>query len=323
MSPKVSVIIPVHNTIQYLPKCLDSVCSQTLKEIEIICINDCSNDGSEMLLRDYAEADGRFVLIDFDRNRGVSAARNAGIEAARGEYISFVDSDDRISPDFLEKLYSAANGADIVKGKTKRMKDDVPCDDIAVDFFDDNRKIRADRGNFFLHFFSAIYRRTFIEEYRLRFYEDLSYAEDVTFLVQAVSRSSGFECIDDVWYYYVLNENSSMSCNLNDNFRFFHSELIAVDRIADYLNSTCSDSALYDSQFQKIVTLARLNMTYFSFSDDFKNQWIDHVLAKYNGSGDVNAVYHTAEKEYREFAKKCQLAMIRGRMNHNLNLDCK
>ena len=106
--PKVSVIIPVFNTEKYLRKCLNSVCNQTLKDIEIICVNDSSTDDSLEILKEYAAKDERIKLINFIENKGAAAARNAGIDIARGEYIGFVDCDDYIDLDFYEKLYSKA-----------------------------------------------------------------------------------------------------------------------------------------------------------------------------------------------------------------------
>lgn len=102
---KVSVIIPVYNTEKFLRKCLDSVCNQTLQDIEIICINDCSTDGSSEILREYAGKDNRIKLIELFENGGAAKARNIGIDIAHGEYIGFVDSDDFVDLDFYEKLY--------------------------------------------------------------------------------------------------------------------------------------------------------------------------------------------------------------------------
>ena len=92
--PKVSVIIPVYNTEKYLKKCLDSVCNQTLSDIEIICIDDCSTDNSLNILKEYTLKDNRIKLIEFKENKGAAVARNTGIDEAKGEYIGFIDSDD-------------------------------------------------------------------------------------------------------------------------------------------------------------------------------------------------------------------------------------
>ena len=101
--PRVSVIIPVYNTERYLTQCLESIVSQTLEDIEIICVNDGSKDGSADILRDYARRDRRVIVID-QPNQGLSAARNAGASAAAGDYLYFLDSDDYIERDALEGL---------------------------------------------------------------------------------------------------------------------------------------------------------------------------------------------------------------------------
>jgi len=103
-NPKVSVIIPVYNVETYLTDCLDSVLSQTLRETEIICINDGSADRSLDILKEYEEKDSRIKVLS-QSNKGQGSARNLGIKAAHGEYICFVDSDDIILSDFLKKLY--------------------------------------------------------------------------------------------------------------------------------------------------------------------------------------------------------------------------
>lgn len=102
--PKVSVIVPIYNVEAYLPACLDSVCAQTLRDIEIVLVDDGSPDGCGAICEAYAARDERIRVIH-QENRGLSGARNAGIEAAAGQYLCFIDSDDWIDPDMLEKLY--------------------------------------------------------------------------------------------------------------------------------------------------------------------------------------------------------------------------
>ncbi len=104
---KVSVIIPIYNAALHLKKCLDSVLSQTLTDYEVICVNDGSIDDTQSILEQYAKQDVRICLYGQD-NQGVSSARNLGIEQVRGEYIAFVDADDWVEPDYLERLYTHA-----------------------------------------------------------------------------------------------------------------------------------------------------------------------------------------------------------------------
>ncbi len=105
---KVSVIIPVYNAGKYIRDCLDSVLDQTLKDIEIICVNDGSADDSFEILEEYAGKDKRLIVINNVENAGVTKSRNTGLETSLGEYIFFIDSDDWIGVDLIENLYSLA-----------------------------------------------------------------------------------------------------------------------------------------------------------------------------------------------------------------------
>lgn len=109
---KVSVIIPVFNVEKYLKECLDSVCSQTLKDIEIICVNDGSTDSSEQILKEYSKKDPR-IRIFSQENKGPGGARNTGLDNSQGEYIYFIDSDDYIEPNGLSEMY--------IQAKTKNL----------------------------------------------------------------------------------------------------------------------------------------------------------------------------------------------------------
>ena len=101
----VSIVIPVYNVKDYLVRCLDSVKEQTLKEIEVILIDDGSSDGSEKICDQYAREDSRFCVVH-QINAGSAAARNRGLEMAQGKYVAFPDSDDWLEADAYEKLYS-------------------------------------------------------------------------------------------------------------------------------------------------------------------------------------------------------------------------
>lgn len=104
---KISVILPVYNEEPYLEKCLDSICAQTLKEVEIICIDDGSTDNSLQILQNYAEKDGRIKILS-QKNMFAGVARNNGMRCATGKYLSFLDSDDYYDVEMLEKMYQKA-----------------------------------------------------------------------------------------------------------------------------------------------------------------------------------------------------------------------
>ncbi|SFC19889.1 glycosyltransferase family 2 protein [Kaistella jeonii] len=113
--PEVSIIIPIYNASKYLQQCLESVIAQNFQDIQIICINDGSTDVSLDILKEFGKRDARVIIID-QKNQGVSAARNAGLEIATGKYIGFVDSDDTITPEFFQTLYEilVENQCDVV-----------------------------------------------------------------------------------------------------------------------------------------------------------------------------------------------------------------
>ena len=114
MDYSVSVIIPAYNVEKWLRECLDSVCGQSLRNIEIVCINDGSPDHSLEIMKEYAARDDRFLIID-KQNEGVGAARNDGIRAAHGEFVAFMDPDDKYpDSDTLRVLYNAAKEHDVL-----------------------------------------------------------------------------------------------------------------------------------------------------------------------------------------------------------------
>lgn len=105
---KISIIVPIYNTAKFLPACLDSILAQSFRDFEIIAVNDGSRDESAGILSDYSERYPDIIRIIEKENGGLSSARNAGIKAASGEYLAFIDSDDTISPDFLSELIKKA-----------------------------------------------------------------------------------------------------------------------------------------------------------------------------------------------------------------------
>ena len=157
--PAVSVIVPVFNSEAFLDKCLESLACQTLADLEVICVDDHSTDGSPAILNRRTAGDSRFKVITFADNRGPSAARNAALDAALGEYVAFVDSDDFIAPDFLEKLYQAAvsGDADVAKGTLKNY-DPVKGVSYQREIFNLNYRIKEHKAWFFMTYTSAIYR---------------------------------------------------------------------------------------------------------------------------------------------------------------------
>lgn len=123
IEPKVSIIVPAYNTEKYISKCLESLVNQTLKEIEIILIDDGSKDNTLNIAKSFMEKDSRIKIIS-QTNQKQGAARNQGMRVAKGEYIGFVDSDDWVDLDYFEKLYNSAKkyDTDIACAGYKRVK---------------------------------------------------------------------------------------------------------------------------------------------------------------------------------------------------------
>lgn len=226
MQPKVSVIIPVYNVEQYLRECLDSVVGQTLKEIEIVCVNDGSPDNSELILREYAQRDPRVVALK-KKNGGLSSARNYGAAHAAGKYIYFLDSDDYIREDALELLYNTAeeNQTDIIffGGDSFFEKESlVETHGTYLNYY--HREKLADgpvSGVTMLRLFveKGLFRssvplqfidRAFLERTGIRFPEDIVH-EDELFTPRLMLESERVMCITENLYFRRLHENSIMT----------------------------------------------------------------------------------------------------------------
>ena len=141
---KVSVIVPVYNTEKYLRRCLDSLVNQTLDEIEIIVINDCSTDNSKEIIKEYKNKYKNIVLIDNKVNKGIGYNRNMGIKKAKGKYISFVDSDDWVNETMYDKMYKKATDDNL---------DLVLCNYIKV--LEDGDELTEIECDYFLDYFNS------------------------------------------------------------------------------------------------------------------------------------------------------------------------
>lgn len=182
--PALSVIIPVFNGEPYLRECLDSVCRQTFTDLEVLCIDDGSTDGSVQILEEYAARDPRVRVFRFPANRGAAAARNYGIGLASGDYLGFVDCDDHPCLDFFEKLIRATEGGkyDVAKGNYRYWGEDGKSWPVEYSM---NEAIKKHRTNFSFAFASAIYRRALITANSICFPEDQRDIEDPIFTLKA------------------------------------------------------------------------------------------------------------------------------------------
>ncbi|MCM1324581.1 MAG: glycosyltransferase [Acetobacter sp.] len=212
---KVSVVLPIYNVAKYLPKCLDSLLNQSLEDIEIICVNDCSPDNSLEILQQYAKKDSRIKIID-QANTGPGTARNNGIRAASGEYVGFVDPDDWVDKEMFAKMYQTAveNNADIVEcgvmthnektGKTKSKQG-----------FASVISSKAFNAQEYPEYvfdgitsgWNKLCRRTFLIENNI-YFSDGRAAEDHYFTIAARLKAKSAVCLPEPYYNYFVRSSS-------------------------------------------------------------------------------------------------------------------
>jgi len=255
---KISIVIPVYNGAKWLNRCLRSLVNQTLKEIQIICVNDCSTDNSLAILQQYAK-DKRIAIKDLKKNCGESIARNNGLEIAEGEYVAFVDQDDYVDLNFYEKLYEQTkNGKiDIVKGGTKIKRngiENVP---------NLNPEIITNKFHFYSYWWSAIYKNSFLRKNNIKLREDIIIGADTIFLVEAVANANKVIIVNDVFYHWVKRMNSSDSKILN--LKKINSIFQTFFHISDYLSKKKIDkenyAIVYHHFFIHSLSLFRRNET--------------------------------------------------------------
>ena len=282
--PKVSVIIPVYNVEKYLSECLDSVINQTLKDIEIICIDDSSTDNSLSILEKYAKKDKRIKVIK-QKNLGAGVARNRGLEVAKGEYIGFVDSDDYVDLDFFKKLYnkSKINKYDFIKGDLKQLYQKKQ----KIKFTNTNLKIakaskitKIPYKNLASSWLSIIYRKDLIDKYNIKF-ANIRWLEDVTFLYKFVSIANNFVLVNDAYYTYRLRENSTSHKILSEKelIAQINSKLNSRLDTLDFFNKNINNKDKYDRLF---------------FSTIYKG--LEHSWESFFCCNNVNIVKHAIDK---------------------------
>lgn len=214
VTPRISVIMPVYNAAPYLRRALNSVCGQTFTDLEILCVNDGSTDGSPAILAEYAAKDPRVRVVPHENNLGYASAMNSGFAAVRGETIGIVDADDVISKNFFAELWSAyENGAvDIAKGRRLEQETDGKWRETKL-----NARIKEDALNFTWQWTTAIYRASLIREYGLRLSTELTTGQDTLFLHQLMGYEPRIGLSDKAIYYYLRND-ASMTKSRPDEF---------------------------------------------------------------------------------------------------------
>ena len=221
--PFVSIIVPVYNTEEYLEECLNCLVNQTLENIEIICINDATEDNSMEIVHNFAKNDNRIRIIENEENKGLSATRNIGMDAVSGEYTVFFDSDDAIEKTAFEKLYNEAkeHEQDVIVYNFKRFNDQ------GVEWFEILQK-KSNISEYIektdiLKNSELIYTTTawnkfiktdYLKKINLKFIENILF-EDIPFITKLFCNTDSIGIYPDVIYYWRVRDKSITQTNSN------------------------------------------------------------------------------------------------------------
>ena len=215
MEPLISVIVPVYKVEQYLDECVQSIINQTYKNLEIILVDDGSPDRCPEMCDNYAKKDSRIIVIHQD-NSGVSAARNKGIDLAKGEYICFVDGDDTIDSDMIESLYSFGSIHDIDLILSIGNK----CTQKIVRSEDSFRIIEATQVfSDYLQFKNLLDSRGLLRTEivkKIKYSDSIFFWEDYTFMVELISRCNTIAKTTNIFYYYRQREGSANNSAISE-----------------------------------------------------------------------------------------------------------
>ena len=285
---KVSVIMPIYNAYDYLGPAIDSVLSQTLTEIELICVDDGSTDSSYDLIKEYQKKDER-VRIVTETNAGPALARNNGIKRARGEYLAFLDADDFFEPKLLEKLYNAAKERDLdiaitdynIFNNRKSLFDSAQPEEYE-DIYEENgvtsKSLAPDK--IFLSTNGAawnkLFRRSFVIEKQLSFLQDVKIYEDVYFVVSALSLAERVGKVFEVLLHHRVYTDQSRA----KTFRKHYAQVLFVYlKMKEFLRQNGMYSPLSTSYLN--LTASRCYRIYNVLGSDSKEKFWNMLHDEY------------------------------------------
>lgn len=308
VNPKVSVVLPVYNVSKYLSECLDSIINQTLEEIEIICIDDGSTDSSLEILQEYAKFDNRITILEIENNNiGAGTARNRGIDIAKGEYLSILDSDDFFELKLLELAYNNAkvNDSDIViynflifNQKNEKIYFPSQGDLKIIDGVFSSNDIKDVIFNSFYHSaWTKMFKRKFIKNFDIKFQENCR-IDDVYFTNISLITANKITVLDKYLVYYRQGINSQMTQQTNplsfvDAFKKLKNEMILLNKYSLFERSFLQSllkSALYhldimqnEESFIEVYRYVKNNLNSdFDLTNIFNEPHSNNLIDKYN-----------------------------------------
>ncbi|MGI6776614.1 MAG: glycosyltransferase family 2 protein [Acetivibrionales bacterium] len=299
--PAVSIIIPVYNMEKYILNCLESVLNQTFEDIEIIVINDGSVDNSLGIINEYAGRDERIIVIN-QENRGLSHSRNQGILAAKGRYLSFIDSDDTVKKDFIEKMFYRCqeDGSDIVVCNyievyegTKKLKYNSFFESKSLDRLDAMRELIRDYSiKSFV--WNKLFSKTIFDSNNILFKEGVLY-EDLYTTYKLFFYANRVSFLDDYLYYYLQREGSITN---SISARHIEYRMNALEEIKWFL----IENRLFDCLKREFVSMCLLayldisnRMIKFDPENTLENKVREKINALLGGNISLHMIYSMSE----------------------------
>lgn len=254
-TPKVSVILPCYNVANYMDNMFASLRNQTMKDIEIICVDDKSTDNTVKKIREFIKSDKRISLYKLAKNHGASYARNYGLKKSNGKYVCFLDPDDFIDNDFIEKLYKniTKNKSDVAKAKFK----------VGDKYWKTHELVKNNYLCFSSEHCSAMYNRKILLGNNILYPEDVITGEDAVFLSNLVLHTDKITTIDDTEYHYVRREKSL------DSEKLSHKHVLARIKMLDYKMRMFQEHK-FDNYEDKIIFVQRHILNHFFYAIDPK-----------------------------------------------------
>ena len=320
MNPIVSVIIPVYNVEKYLRECLDSVINQTYKNLEIICINDCTTDSSDKILEEYAEMDSRIIIKKNPQNLGLGLSRNEGIKIAKGKYIHCLDSDDWLSLNAYETLLKYFQGdVDVVRfpyiSHDEKTQKEEYIGYSGEDFL--YKKVNIYNTPSCMRIWSPsawvkIYKRNFIINNNL-YYNNYRCLEDIEYSIHSALKAQNIIFIDTPLLYYRANRKNSLLSKKTDFINNIVKDTILTNRIGENLPQKTKEAIL--NYIYELLIMNSLD-AYYSGKLSFSNMK-QLFIANINARTLENTSIFNASNAYKLYLKVIKYTQIKFFFSYN------
>lgn len=275
--PKISVIAPVYNSEKYIKRFIDSILTQTLKDIELIFVDDKAIDNSMQIVEDYSKKDNRIKIIYSEKNEGPMIARQKGVMIAEGEFVNFSDSDDELPLNALELLYKKAvsDESDIVAGTAKYVKTKgEELWECKLSYGNDYTAVITSllKAEYRHNLCAKIIKTEFVKDYDNYLIPGMKYFEDYLLMYQIVSRCKKFSTINDIVYIYYQNASSSTQAEMSPK------RLEDAYKAYSYVCGQLSKDSRFEKMAKSYVQIAIKNQMISGYN---KDGLVDMLVTKY------------------------------------------